>query len=576
MIRRRRHMAVLGMLLALSLVASACGSDSKKTASGTTTTAAAAGNAAVKDGGTITYAAEQEPTGFNNLTSKDNLAELRHIMRHVWPYAYMAKPDFSVVPTPTLDGPATVTSQSPFTVEWKINKAAVWTDGVPVSSDDFEWNYLSCNGKVDPGEPTMKDPKTGTVETAQDCASTAGYDKITSFDKVDEKTFRTVFAEPYVEYEGLFGDPMPPAHLGKKLPDGWNTGFDNDPMVSAGPYLLKEHVKGDHITLVRNDKYWGPKPHLDSIIFREIPDPSSHPDALRNNEVQVIYPQPQTDLLDQVKQIPGVNNELNFGPTWEHLDFNFKNELLAMKEVRQAIAYGLDRDRYVNTLMKPFSPKAQRLDNRAFMSNQPEYVAHGKDYAVRSPEKATALLEKAGFVKGADGIYAKDGKRLSFRLRVKSPNPLREQMEQLMQADLKGVGIEIKIANFGDPDTIGKIGSSGDFDLFIFAWVGTPFEVSGIQQEFDSASDSNFGKYSNPAVDAAIKKAGTIVDEKARAAQLNMVDEMLWADMPTVPLFQKPIGLLAYSDKYANIIDNTTSEGLFWNSSNWGLKAAAQ
>jgi len=574
MVRGRGRKALVVVLLALSLVAAACGS-STKTGGGTATTGVKSENSPVKEGGTISYAAEQEPTGFNNITSKDNLAELRHIMRHIWPYAYMARPDFSVVPTPTLDGPAKVTSQSPFTVEWKIAKAAVWSDGVPVTSDDFEWVYLSCNGKVDPGEPTTKNDKTGAEETGQDCASTSGYDQMTKFEKVDDKTFRTVFSEPYVEYEGLFGDPMPPAHIGKKLPDGWNTGFDKDPMASAGPYKLKEYVKGDHFTLERNEKYWGPKPKLDTIVFREIPDPATHPDALRNDEVQVIYPQPQTDLLDQVKQIPGVKNELNFGPTWEHLDFNFKNELLAMREVRQAIAFGLDRDRYVNTLMKPFSPKATRLDNRAFMSNQPEYVAHGKEYAVRSPDKAIALLEKAGFTKGADGVYAKGGKRLSFRIRVKSPNPLREQLEQLIQADLKGVGIEVKIVNFSDPDTIGKIGASGDFDLFIFAWVGTPFEVSGVKQEYDSTSDSNFGKYSNPAVDAAIQKAGTLLDEKARADALNKVDEMLWADVPNIPLFQKPVGLLAWSDKYANIIDNTTTEGLFWNSTNWGLKTAA-
>lgn len=573
MVRGRRRLAMTSMLLVLSLVAAACGSDDD-TDGGTATTGGQTTDAKVKDGGTIAYAAEQEPTGFNNLTSKDNLAELRHIMRHVWPYAYLAKPDFSVVPTALLDGEAEVTEQSPFTVEWKIAEAAVWSDGVPVTADDFEWVYLSCNGKVDPGEPTVKNDETGADETGLDCASTSGYDKITKFEKPDAKTVRATFDAAYVEYEGLFGDPMPPAHLGKPLADGWNTGFDPDPMVSAGPYKLTEYVKGDHITLERNDKWWGPKPHLDTLVFRQIPDPSTHPDALRNDEVQVIYPQPQTDLLDLVTQIPNVEHELNFGPTWEHLDFNFKNELLAQLPVRQAIAYGLDRDRYVDTLMKPFSAEAQRLDSRVFMSNQPEYVAHGQEYAKRDVAKATAALEKAGFTKGADGIYAKGGKRLSFRIRVKSPNPLREQMEQLMQADLKEVGIEIKIANFGDPDTIGGVGSKGDFDLFIFAWVGTPFEVSGAQQIFDSASDSNFGKYSNPEVDATVKRAAAMLDEGDRADELNKADELMWEDLPNIPLFQKPVGLLAYSNKYANISDNTTTEGLFWNSSNWGLKSA--
>ena len=575
MVRGRRRTALFSMLLVVSLVAAACGGDDDEEG-GAGTTGTGTETEEVAEGGTIAYAAEQEPTGFNNLTSKDNLAELRHIMRHIWPYAYLAKPDFSVVPTPVLAGEAEVVSEDPFTVEWKIAEEAVWSDDTPLSADDFEWNYLNCNGKVDPGEPTTKDEETGQDVTAIDCASTSGLDQITKFEKVNPKTFRATFEEPYVEYEGLFGDPLPPAHIGKTLPGGWNTGFDADPVLSAGPYKLKEYVKGDHFTLERNEKWWGPKPHLDTLVFREIPDPATHPDALRNDEVQVIYPQPQVDLVQQVESIPGVESEANFGPTWEHLDFNFKNELLAIKEVRQAIAWGIDRDRYVATLMKPFSDQAQRLDSRVFMSNQPEYVAGGKDYATRDVAKATAALEGAGFAKGPDGIYAKDGKKLSFRIRVKTPNPLREQMEQLMQDDLKGVGIELRIDNFGDPSTIGSVGSSGDFDLFIFAWVGTPFEVSGAKQIFSSDSDSNFGKYANPEVDAAIKKAGAVLDEGDRADALNEVDAMLWEDLPNIPLFQKPVGLLAYSTKYANISDNTTTEGLFWDSLNWGLKATAR
>ena len=564
-------MAFTALLVALSLVAAACGGDDDTdSSSGGTETEE------VQDGGSIAYAAEQEPTGFNNLTSKDNLLELRHVMRHVWPYAYIAKPDFSVVPTPALAGEAEVVTEDPFTVEWKIAPEAIWSDDTPLSSDDFEWTYLNCNGKVDPGEPTAVDEDSGETITGLDCASTSGYDQVTTFTKVDAKTFRMEFEAPYVEYEGLFGDPLPPAHIGKaKGADGWNTGFDAAPELSAGPYQLKEWVKGQSITLEKNPKWWGPEPKLDTIVFRQLPDPSGHPDALDNDEVQIIYPQPQVDLFEQVRNLQGVHAEANFGPAWEHLDFNFKNELLAIKEVRQAIAYGIDRDRYVNTLMKPFSDKASRLDSRVFVSNQPEYEAHGKDYATRQPAKATAALEGAGFAKGPDGIYAKDGKPLSFRLRVLSPNPLREQLEELMKDDLKGVGIDIKIDNFSAPDSIGKIGSTGDFDLFIFAWIGTPFEVSGTQQIFASDSDSNFGKYANPAVDAAIKKVASTLDEDDRAAELNKIDEMLWEDLPNIPLFQKPAGLLAYSTKYANITDNTTSEGFFWDSSSWGLKATA-
>ena len=567
-------MALFAVLVSLSLVAAACGSDDDDTDGATGTTGGE--TAEVKEGGTIAYATDQESPGFNGQTTKDNQLELRHLMGRVWPVAYQAQPDFSLKPTALLEGPAELVSEDPFTVEWKIAEEAVWDDGTPFTADDFEWNYLSCNGKVDPGEESVKDEDSGETVTAIDCASTTGFDQVTKFEKPDDKTVRMAFENPYVEYTGMFGDPIPPSHIGKKRPGGWNTGFDADPGASAGPYKLKGFVRGERYTLERNEKYWGPKAKLDTIIFRPIPDPAGHPDALRNSEVQVIYPDPQVDLVEQITSIPGVKSEVNFGPSWEHLDFNFKNEQLAIKEVRQAIAWGIDRNRYVDTLMKPFSAKASRLDNHIYMTNQPQYEAHGKDFATRQPAKATAALEKAGFAKGSDGIYAKGGKRLSFRIRVKSPNPLREQLEQLIQNDLKGVGIEIRIENFSEPDSIGGIGSKGDFDLFIFAWVETPFEVASANQAFASDSESNFGKYANPEVDAAIKKAGTILDEEERAAALNKIDETLWEDLPTIPLFQRPVGMLAYSTKYANIKDNTTSEGFFWNAYEWGLTASAK
>lgn len=571
MLASRRHpLPLLAIGLALSLVAAACGGGDDDGSTGES------GATEVPEGGTIVYAADQEPTGFNGATSKDNLLELKHIMRNVWPQAYVTTPEIDVKPSPLLEGPAEVVSQKPFTVEWKIVEAAKWDDGTPVSADDFEWYYQNCNGKIDPGEPTAKNEETGADETGVDCASSSGYDQITRLQKVDAKTVRATFEEPFVEFEALFSEQIPPAHIGKKRPGGWNTGFDADPGASAGPYKLKEWVKGDHFTLVRNDKYWGPRAKLDSIVYRLVPDPATHPDVLRNDEVQLVYPDPQVDLMEQLASVPGVKVDLNFGPTWEHLDFNFRNELLAMREVRQAIAWGMDRNRYVNTLMKPFSPEAARLDNRLFMANQPEYEAHGEDYAAVAPAKATAALEKAGFAKGGDGVYAKGGKRLSFRIRVKSPNPLREQLEQLIQDDLKKVGIEIKIQNFSEPDTIGGIGAKGDFDLFIFAWVGTPYEVSGAQQVYDSSSASNFGKYANPEVDALVKKASTTLDEKERVKLLNQVDEMLWEDLPNIPLFQKPAGVLAHADKYVNLKDNTTSEGIFWNAEQWGVQATAR
>jgi peptide/nickel transport system substrate-binding protein len=533
----------------------ACGSDHKKDSSASTSTAAGT----VKDGGQILFGADQEPPGFNINTSKDNGTSVAVIIRNIWPSAYRVRPDFSLEPY-LLTGPATVTSQNPFTVEWKIKPEANWSDGTPVSTDDFEYYWQHCNG-------TNKD---------DDCASTVGYDQITKVEKPDPKTFRAIFKAPFSDYESLFGN-LPPSHIAKKTPGaaGWNNTFNDTPMLSAGPYMFDSWQKGSTLTLVRNDKWWGPRPHLDKIIYRFLPESSSQPDALRNNEVNMIYPQPQLDQVNVIKQISGVTSGVSFGPSFEHLTFNFKNAFLAIPEVRQAIAYGVDRQAIVNTLMKPFSDKASQLDNRVFVATQKGYEAHGQDYLRVGGVKAQAALEKAGFTKGTDGIYQKGGKRLTLRLSTTAGNKLREQQGVLLQAQMKAVGIDIRIDNSDSKTLFGTRLPKGDFDIVNFGWVGTPFPASSARQIYQTGSDSNYGKYTNPAVDDLMNKALAEVNPVQRTALLNQADSLMWNDLPNLPLYQKPT-FLAFSGKYVNIVDNTTTETPFWNVEEWGLKASAQ
>ena len=77
------------------------------------------------------------------------------------------------------------------------------------------------------------------------------------------------------------------------------------------------------------------------MVFRFLPESTTQPAALQNNEVDLIYPQPQLDQVTQVKALPDVTSQINFGPTYEHFDFNFKNEHLGDLKVRQALATGL-------------------------------------------------------------------------------------------------------------------------------------------------------------------------------------------------------------------------------------------
>jgi peptide/nickel transport system substrate-binding protein len=571
--RTRRRSALFALLTILALVAAACGGDDDKgddgAATGDTTATTEADTVEVQQGGTLTYSSDQKVGGFNNGTSADNKASLAYIVLNVYPQLFRTTPDFEVVPDENYVESAEQTKDDPQTVVVKLNKKAVWSDGTPISADDLIWNWQAQNG-------TNKDI---------DAASTTGYEDIESVTGSDGgKTATIVFKKPFADWKALFGNLLP-KHLMEATAPGdvakqWNEGLANFPTWSGGPFKISSYTKDQSLTLVPNDKWWGEKPKLDEIVVRFGIATPAIAQALQNKEIDVAYPQPQIDLVQQIKAIPGVKAEIAYGLSYEHLDFNFSNEHLKTKEVRQAIAYALDRDDLVNRTVKQFDERGKRLDNRIWLTGQPEYVAHGKEYAKQDTKKAEELLTKAGYAKGSDGIFAKDGKKLSLRIGTTGGNALREQTEQLIQAQLKAVGIDIKIENVEGSAVFDEF-DVGNFDIALFAWVGTPFSVSSNKSIFTCTEDdtgpcnggSNFGAYNNPKMDELFGQAIATADAKESVKLSQQIDEILWDDMATIPLYAKPV-FQPYRDTSGNIIINATTEGPLWNAAQIGVKKA--
>jgi peptide/nickel transport system substrate-binding protein len=106
-----------------------------------------------------------------------------------------------------------------------------------------------------------------------------------------------------------------------------------------------------------------------------------------------------------------------------------------------------------------------------------------------------------------------------------------------------------------------------------FGWVGNPFAISSSQDIYRTGGGGNYGAYESGKVDDLFAQAVREVDE-ARSAELgNQIDQQLTADMATIPLYAKPTHL-AVRDRFANVGDNATQEGPFWNSGLWAQKAA--
>ena len=557
---RRRSALLIALLLTLSLIAAACGGSDDGDGEGVGGEGAGESELEPVEGGTLTFGAEQEPAeGLNGDLACCTLFWQTVIFNRVLINAYEPNPEFEYEFTELLDGEVEVQEADPFQLTYNINPDAVWNDGTPISSEDFMFTI-----------ETVLDEK-------NDMASRAGYEVIDveNVEMPDEKTIVIPFTEPYAGWKDALFAPLLPAHAleGENYNKVWTNEIVNPKTgepIASGPFQFESYNKGSNLTIVRNEEWYGDHlAYLDEIVFQFIPDTSAEIQAVRGGEVDAIYPQPQLELVDLTTE-EGITIESGAGTTWEHVDFQYGNELLAEDYVRQAIAHGIDRQAIIDQLFADINPDLELLNNLIFMSNAPEYEEHFQDYG-GNPEEAIALLEENGCTReGEDGIFECDGQPLSFGFLSTAGNALRELTFEIVQEQLREVGIELTPEFKDAAVAFGNQGlAGGKYDLMLFAWVGNP-DPQGSVEIHRCEGTQNFQAYCNEEVTDLLDESNVTVDPAERAALLNEADSLMAEDLPILPMYQKPT-FFAFTDRLQNAIDNATQQGPTWNAEDWFL-----
>jgi peptide/nickel transport system substrate-binding protein len=295
-----------------------------------------------------------------------------------------------------------------------------------------------------------------------------------------------------------------------------------------------------------------------------VPDSDAQLDALRNHEADLINPGPSADLVNHIRQLPGVRSQARPSLGWEHLTFNLDHPILAELAVRQAIATAIDTQQVIDRLVRPVSPNAQVLGNRIWLTGHQPYQDHSGGYGKGNTQAAKQLLEGAGWTMGGDGVYAKDGKRLELRYSTFTGDPRRRAQGELLQAQLADAGIQLSLFNT-TIDTLFEWVGEGNFDIANFYWLGTPFPISSSQDLYRRGSDNNLSKFTDPTVDALFQHAIGELDPARAAAIGNQIDQQLWTQLYQVQSF------LAFRQDLLNIENNPTTETPFWNAGSWGF-----
>jgi len=431
------------------------------------------------------------------------------------------------------------------------------------------------------------------VNSNNDIVSRLGYDKITAFNVVSPTEFQMVFAEPFAPFRDLWAGTSTtvlPKHVleGTNFNKVWNSCIC-DPKtkkpISSGPMMVESFKPDQQVTLVPNPNYWGTKATVSKVVFIPVPDSNAEVNAFRAGEVDIIYPQNQIGLRKKIEAVDGAHYTSSLGPQWEHFDMLSTVKGLDDIEVRTAIATAMPRQQIVDRLVKDANDDAVVLDNVMWMANQQQYEPNWSIYpAAGDVAAANAILDAAGWTPGSDGIRAKDGVKLSFTLGTTPGNQARELSQQIIQEQMKKLGIEFTIKN--SSDILWKKMTGFDYQTIIFAWVGSPDpygnnsiwlstsipEACPPKQAKEGSCDSsgqNYTRTNVPAVDQLLNEADREVDVATRTALLNEADRQLAVNAVTViPLFQKPTQL-GYRSTVTGVRDNPTVDGFTWNIEEW-------
>ncbi len=581
--RVHKGKAVLAGVAAIALALTACSSskssgtksNDQSATSGTHGTGAFANCATqpntcnsgkTKPGGSLAYVLEKTIPGWNQVFSTSNVFEVAEVEDGLLPGAYLAGSDLKPFLNTDLMVSAEQTKASPQTLVYKIKPNASWDDGTAINFDDFKY---------------LKDVSDGTTCPKCGAASSAGYDSIASMTGSDNgKTITVVMKTAFADWQSMFGALLP-AHLaaqhgGTSGAAALNTSFQwfdkNVPTYSGGPLKISNYVKDTSITEVPNPKWYGKtKSSLDKLVFRIITDQTQEPTALQNNEVQALYAQPNADLVTNVDKIKNVQTYLGKGLVWEHFDFNEKNKFLKDKVLRTALFTALDRKSIIARTVGQYVPGATSLGNHIYVPGQPGYQDNVTATKQGSGDVAAAkkMLTDAKYTGVGTNLKTPAGEPVTFRCTYSAGNTNRQQECTVAQATAKQLGINLTLKTTSDLSELGN----GNFDMIVFAWVGTPFVVAGAEQIYTLKGGADYGFNDDPTAEGKIKQALVSTDPKTVQGLLNDADKLIVGDAYELPLYQKPTFLAAYNN-IVNIRDNATSSGPPVNVQDWGQKAS--
>ena len=485
---------------------------------------------------------------------------------------------------PTLDNGGV--AQDLMSITWTLRDDVVWSDGTPFTAEDVAFTAAYC-----------MDPTGG-------CSSAAAFQGVASVEAVDDHTVRISFDVPMpFPYAPFVGSIIPVIQkrqfehcTGARAPE---CTAENFAPIGTGPFKVEEFRPNDVVRYVANDRYRHPdQPVFSGVLMKGGGDAVSAARAvLVTGEFDYGWNlQVAPEILADMEQAGRGEVLSAFGTFVERLVVNMTNPDPAVGDTRstyqdganphpflsdpmmvRALSMAIDRGILVEA---GYGPAGRVTCN--VLPAPPVYASTANDSCLtQDVEDANRLLDEAGWVRGRDGVRAKDGVRLSILYQT-STNSVRQDTQALIKQMWREIGVETELRNInasvffgGDlasPDTFQKF--YADIQMYTNNFDGTDpqaYMAGWVCEEIPGPDNqwlgSNISRYCNPEYDALAAEFAKTAGIEQRAAIAKRMNDLLIADGVVIPLIHR--GEIGARSLSLGGVRHNAWDATLWNIHEW-------
>ncbi|MBW7922790.1 MAG: peptide ABC transporter substrate-binding protein [Rubellimicrobium sp.] len=404
----------------------------------------------------------------------------------------------------------------------KLRDDARWHDGTPFAAEDVKFTLDLLN---DPDFRAWRRVGTEFVRDIEVVSPT----EITWRLEQAYAPFLAILASTFIVPKHAFDGVDP-----NEAP------FNNAP-IGTGAFKLKNRVPGDHIELEANTDYFGDGPYLERAVIKYIPDMTVMYTQFKTGDIDMLALQWITpDHYEEARNLPDRVVEIVGNPFFESIQFNMERPQFKDPAVRQALYLALDKPSIIEALYYDVPPVTE-----TFMPRESYYYNDALPAHEFSIDKANALLDEAGWARGADGVREKDGVRLAFRNSTTSGNELREQVQQFVQQTWAEIGVEMEISNLPPAVMWGDFWSMGQYDTTLVGLgvlAGPDPDCSDFFRSDASpalgGTGQNYWAYQNAEADDLLARGASLFSPEERRPLYLRLQEVIREDLPFLPIYQ--------------------------------------